>query len=82
MNTHERILQLIRAADEEGCPVERYHANGADYILITRPDGWIQIVDATDPASYRPEIEARDLQHARQFCELTEPLRVPVLPIA
>ena len=82
MTTHERILQLIRAADEEGRPVERYRANGAEYILITRPDGWIQIVDATDPGDLQPAIEARDRQHAETFCQLTEPLRVPVQPIA
>lgn len=82
MNAHERILQLIRAADEEGRPVRRYRANGAEYILITRRDGWIQIAEATDPEDLRPLIEAKDLQHARTFCELREPLRVPVLPIA
>lgn len=82
MTTHEKILQLIRAADEEGRLVCRYRANGAEYILITRADGWIQIVDATDPGELRPMIEARDRQHAESFCELTEPLRVPVQLIA
>ena len=81
MNTHAKLCEMIRRANEEGRPVEEYRANGERYFFITQPDGWISIINATDPGSYWPAIEAADRQHAATYCELTEPLRVPVQPI-
>lgn len=78
MTIHDKLAELIQQARAEGRTVEQYRANGESYTFITRTDGWIQIVNVTDPCSYRPEIEARDRAHAVSYCELLEPLRVPV----
>ena len=77
MSIHAQMCELIRRAHEEGQPVEEYRANGERYLFITAPDKWIRIINATDPGSLYPEIEAADRQHAATYCELTEPLRVP-----
>lgn len=82
MSVHAQLIEMIKRAHEEGRAVEEYRANGERYLFITAPDGWISIINATDPGSLRPEIEAADRQHAATYCELTEPLRVPALPIA
>lgn len=81
MDTHAILCEMIREAEAEGRPVEEYRANGARYIFITGRDSWIRIINATDPGRYYPEIEAADRQHAAAYCELLEPLRVPVQPI-
>lgn len=81
MSIHAELCAMVRRAHEEGRAVEEYRANGERYLFITAPDGWISIINATDPGSLRPEIEAADRQHAATYCELTEPLRVPAQPI-
>lgn len=77
MSIHAQMCEIIRRAHEEGRAVEEYRANGERYLFIAAPDGWISIINATDPGSLYPEIEAADRQHAATYCELTEPLRVP-----
>lgn len=61
---------------------ESYSANGIDCRLIPERDGWVSVFEFEYPYSYTPVIQAADMKHARDFCGMRAPIRVPVQEIA
>ena len=52
--------------------------NGIDYKFLTMRDGWIAIFEfVADTGEYKPLVEAKDLEHARSYCERRERMPVP-----
>lgn len=61
-----------------GCVrTEDYSANGIDYVFALLPDGWTAIFER-DYTGYAPLIQAADEAHARSYCDLRAPVRVPL----
>lgn len=56
------------------------YINGIKYIMGTMEDGWIAVLQA-DGDGYRPLIQAADLGHALGYCNLIEPVTVPMQEI-
>lgn len=51
--------------------------NGVNYKLVEEQDSWISIYEINDGLPDKPLIQARDIEHALEFCELREPIHVP-----
>lgn len=57
---------------------ERYYANRVCYELVTLIDGWIGIFEHNELTSeYYPLIQARDMNHAKDYCVMREKITVP-----
>ena len=52
--------------------------NTIEYKLCTMKDGWIAVFEADPNGEYTPIIQAKDLEHARSYCNMREPVTVPV----
>lgn len=59
----------------------RYYCNNMSYCFATMTDGWIAIFDVTEPNEWVPKIQASDISHAESYCQMIEPIRVPVTKI-
>jgi hypothetical protein len=68
----EKWVQENRAANKE-----RYFTNGIDYLFVTLPDNWIAVFE-DDSGDFIPCIQAADAGKAKTWCNLREPLTVPV----
>lgn len=51
--------------------------NGIHYIFATLKDGWIGILETNNFGVY-PKIQAADMEHARSWCAMIEPVTVPI----
>lgn len=57
--------------------MENYYANGFTYKLKQEEDGWWSIYRYNkDTGMYNPVLQARDLEHAKTWCDLCEPVPV------
>ncbi len=65
---------------ENGTSRERYHANGIDYLFIGLSDGWTAIFEICR-GDYTPIIQAATLDKAKSYCNLREPVTVPLTEI-
>ena len=53
------------------------YVNGMHFIFVSMKDGWTAVFEQ-DGGQYIPVIQAADMEHAQSYCNLLEPLRVPV----
>lgn len=59
-----------------------YYANKFTYKLIEENDGWWSIYRFNEYTNkYMPMLQAKDLSHAKSYCDLCEPVVVPLRPI-
>lgn len=56
---------------------EHYYSNTVNYIFVAMRDGWTAVFER-DGAQYIPVIQAADIEHAQSYCNLREPIRVPI----
>lgn len=57
---------------------ETLYENNVCYELATMKDGWIGIFEHNELTScYYPVIQARDMNHAKSYCAMTEQIDVP-----
>ena len=66
-----------RWQDENCVSSTREYYNGIDYIFATMKDGWIAISEVDQFGIY-PQIQADNIEHARDWCFKRERLTVPV----
>lgn len=53
----------------------RYHANGLTFKLEQEKDGWWSIYKLHEyTGEYIPLRQARDLEHAKSYCDMIEPV--------
>lgn len=56
---------------------ESHYINDIHFILVKMKDGWIAVFER-DGGQYIPVIQAADVAHAESYCNMLEPVRVPV----
>jgi len=57
----------------------RYYANGLTFKLEQERDGWWSIYRLHEyTGKYIPQLQARDLEHAKSYCDMIEPVPVPL----
>lgn len=57
----------------------KYYANGLDFKIEKEEDGWYSIYQWNEyTMNYMPKIQAKDLEHAKTFCNFCEPKVVPL----
>lgn len=54
----------------------RYYANNIEWELEQLPDGWIAIY-MIDNGTKLPRIQAKDMEHAKSYCNMYERVNVP-----
>lgn len=52
--------------------------NQIEYKFGQMLDGWTAVFERTETGDYMPLTQAKDLEHARSFCNMREPVTVPV----
>ena len=58
---------------------EVYSINGLDYKLIEEDDGWWSIYCYhIHRMEYVPVIQAKTLEKAKEYCDMREPITVPL----
>ena len=58
---------------------ERYYGNGFTFRIVLEDDGWYSIYRLSEiTGQYMKQIQARDLPHAKSFCDFCEPAPVPL----
>jgi hypothetical protein len=61
---------------------EIYHANGMTFRLIQEKDGWWSIyLRNAYTGQYKKQLQAKDREHAEIYCDLCEPVTVPMMRI-
>ena len=68
---------LERYAKENDSTPKRYHANGTEFVFVRLRDNWQAIFMKESNGTYTPMTQAADEQHAREYCAMLEPMRVP-----
>lgn len=71
-------IELEKWIAENGTKKECEYFNGIRYAFVTMKDGWIAIFECKGNGEYVPMIQAADIEHARSYCEISEPVRVPI----
>lgn len=61
---------------------EDYYCNRLDWILISMKDEWIAVFEKINPNYFRPATQARDMDHAKSYCQMVEPVTVPLQVLA
>ena len=57
----------------------RYYANGFTFKLEQEKDGWWSIYRLNEfTGKYMPQLQAKDLEHAKSYCDMQEPIVVPL----
>lgn len=54
-----------------------YYVNDMHFIFVPMRDGWTAVFEQ-DGGQYIPVIQAADIPHAQSYCNMLEPVRVPV----
>lgn len=63
---------------ENSIAISDEHYNGIDYKFLTMHDDWIAIFEFNaDTGEYKPLTQAKDIEHARSYCERRERIPVP-----
>ena len=57
---------------------EIWYSNGLTWLFVTLRDGWIAIFERENPDYYRPAIQSLDLEHAKSYCAMIEPVTFPL----
>lgn len=65
-------------ADSGTGHTEHKSINGIDYIFAEMKDGWIAIFEWEVDGTYTPRIQAADMEHALNWCNMRECIPVPV----
>lgn len=60
---------------------EHYYCNKMSWLLVPMTDGWVAVFEIINGCSYIPSTQAVDMNKAKTFCNLTEPITVPINPI-
>lgn len=71
------VEELNSWIEKNGVAKECYSANTIDYVLVQKPDGWVGILES-EGTGYTPLIEAYNMDLAKSWCEMREPITVPV----
>ena len=57
----------------------RYYVNGFTFKLEQEKDGWWSIYRLNEfTGKYMPQLQAKDLEHAKSYCDMQEPIVVPL----
>ena len=58
---------------------QTYSANGMNFKLVQEDDGWWSIyLKNAYTGDYMPRLQADTLEHAKYYCDLLEPVTVPM----
>ena len=75
--------EFLEWFNENGTYRETCYSNNITYELVIMKDGWVGILERDDyNGNYYPQIQARDLNHAKSWCTMTERINVPFQVIA
>lgn len=69
--------QYTEWKEKNGTESERIYINDIAYNLVKMNDGWIAVFSVRN-GEYIPMIQAMDRAHAVGFCQMREPVPVPV----
>lgn len=69
--------QYTEWKEKNGMESERVYINDIAYNLVTMKDKWIAVFSVRN-GEYIPIIQAKDRAHAVSFCQIREPVPVPV----
>ena len=57
----------------------KYYANGLTFKLEQEEDGWWSIYRLNEYiGKYIPQLQAKDLEHAQNYCDMQEPTLIPL----
>lgn len=74
-----KLTEFEKWKEENGTSYCSYRANRISYKFVTMNDNWIAIFEYDHMrGEYIPLIQARDMEHAESYCDLREPIPVPV----
>lgn len=69
--------QYTEWKEKNGTESERIYINDIAYNLVKMKDEWIAVFSVRN-GEYIPMIQAKDREHAVSFCQMREPVPVPV----
>lgn len=69
--------QYAEWKEKNGTESERVYINDIAYNLVTMKGEWIAVFSVRN-GEYIPMIQAQDRAHAVSFCQMREPVPVPV----
>ena len=58
----------------------REYINGISYVMATMKVGWVAVLHV-GASGYTPVVKAENINHARSYCNLIEPVTVPMQEI-
>lgn len=64
--------------DENAVNTDTAWINRIHYLFATLKDGWVAIFEVGYGGELYPQIQASDMGHALSWCELREPITVPM----
>jgi hypothetical protein len=53
-------------------------AAGLNFKLVQEKDGWWSVYMKNTGDRYIPKIQAKDLEHAKSYCDMIEPVVIPM----
>ncbi len=69
--------EYSRYCEKQGSTGVTHWANGIEYKLVPTASGWVSVF-MVEEGCYRAMIQAATMEHAKGYCSLIEPIRVPV----
>lgn len=69
--------QYAEWKEKNGTESERVYINDIAYNFVKMKDKWIAVFSVRN-GEYIPMIQAKDRAHAVSFCQMREPVNVPV----